>query len=123
MGPGTNSAWNSEAVSLGADTAYPDSGQNLAQSVGSVIQQGTTGPNHSTAAALAAIQYALSTNNGLVDIIAYSAGAAAFTEAYGALTPAQQARIRMIQYISPGVFGEIADPAGLTNVPLGSGSD
>ena len=112
--------WTSEVTGLGADQAYPNQGQTLRQSVGSVAQQASN-PNASTATALAAIQYALSSNSGLVDIIAYSAGAAAFTAAYGELSAAQQARIGLVAYISPGAATQLANVQGTTSVILGSG--
>jgi len=120
MAPGSNAGWTAEATLLQADTAYPNQGQTYLQSYASAAQQ-ASGANASTATALAAIQYALSSNSGLVDIIAYSAGAAAFTAAYGELSAAQQARIGLVVYISPGTATQLANVQGTTSVIQGSG--
>jgi hypothetical protein len=120
MGPNYMGDWTAEAYNLGADTAYPYQGENKFISVGSVIQQ-ASGTNDSTAAALAAIEYALSSNKGLVDILAYSAAAAAFTAAYGELSDSQRSRIGLVLYLSPGAATEIANVKGTTSVVLGSG--
>ena len=121
MGPTNSSAaWTTEAASLGSDSAYPYAGEGPVGSVVSVAQQAFTA-NDATATALSAIQYALSSNTGLVDIVAYSGGAAAFTAAYGELSSAQQARIGFVQYISPGAATQLANVQGTTSVVLGSG--
>jgi RHS repeat-associated protein len=120
MGPGTNAAWTSEAQTLGADTAYPYQGQGKVASILSVIQQGF-GPNAATTAALNAITYALGTNAGMIDIVAYSGGAGAFTAAYNELSASAQARIGIVQYLSPGANGELANIRGTTNVVQGNG--
>jgi hypothetical protein len=121
MGQGSNADWGSKAAALGADVAYPYSGEGVVGSVASVIQQGMGTENDSTAAALKAIQYALSSNTGLIDIVAYSGGAGAFTTAYKELSADQKARIGLVQYISPGANGQLANIQGTTSVLLGSG--
>ena len=118
MGPGA-SDFTAIAGSIDAVTALPYAGQDLAQSLASVISQGT-GPNAGTAVALAAIQFALATNSGMIDIVAYSGGAAAFTDAYSELSGADQQRIGNILYISPGAAGGIVTN-GSTSVVQGSG--
>ena len=118
MQPGT-SDFSAIAGSIGAITAFPYAGQNPVSSTASVIFQGT-GPNGATGVALAAINFALSTNSGKIDIVAYSGGAAAFTDAYGELSTADQQRIGNILYLSPGAAGEIVTN-GSTSVVLGSG--
>ena len=95
MGPGTNSSWTAYAGALGADTAYPYQGEGFSSSVTGVVGQ-AFGPIDSTTAALNAIRYSLSTNLGLIDILAYSGGAAAFSTAYGMLTEAERERIGLV---------------------------
>ncbi len=119
MGPGTNSVWTNEAVRLGADSAYPYEGEGAIRSVASVVSQ-ASGPNDSTAAALMAIRYSLASNSGLIYIIAYSGGAAAFTAAYGQLDASERARIGLVQYISPGSATALANVAGTTSVVMGT---
>jgi RHS repeat-associated protein len=124
MAPSGNSAfnnpWNAEASALGADTAYPYQGEGKASSFLSVLSQ-ALGSNDSTTAALDAITYALSSNSGLIDIIAYSGGAEAFTKAYAQLSAAQQNRIGLILYIAPGAVGMLAGEQSTTSVILGGG--
>jgi RHS repeat-associated protein len=113
--PGAN-AVTQAAANLGADSAYPFQGQSTVSSVASVFAPG----NSTTLPAFNAILYALASTNGSVDIIAYSGGAAAFTAAYGELSSAQQARIGLVLYLSPGVAGSIADVSGTTRVVTGA---
>jgi RHS repeat-associated protein len=103
----SNDALLSTATALQADSAYPYQGESKVASIGSVIAQ-AFGPNDATTAALNAINYALASNTGSVDIIAYSGGAAAFTAAFNSLSSADQARIGLVLYLSPGVAGTIA---------------
>jgi hypothetical protein len=67
-----------------------------------------------------AIRYSLASNSGLIDIIAYSGGAAAFTAAYGQLDASERARIGLVQYISPGSATALANVAGTTSVVMGT---
>ena len=121
MGPEAGSPFDLKGVELGANVAYPYSGQNGSDSVGSVFSQ-AAGPNEATNAALGAIRHSLSTNSGLIDIIAYSGGASAFTGAFGLLSASERARIGIIQYISPGIVGELASVQGTTKVLTGTGT-
>ncbi len=116
MGP-QRGPFQSLASSLGADSAYPYQGEDKGTSVLAVENQASD----STTAALNSILYALNTNSGLIDIVAYSGGAQAFTSAYNQLTEAQQQRIGEILYISPGANGPLASNPGLTDVVEGSG--
>jgi hypothetical protein len=101
---------------MGADTAYPYQGENFAQSVQSVIQQGFS-PNASTAAACNAIVAAIAGGTTPVNIIAYSGGEA-FSAAWDELTAAQKAMIGQILYITPGT--PLANN-GQASTVLGSG--
>ncbi len=94
-------------------------GQNLAGSVASILQHGAMS-NPATYAALNAILYALNTNAGQIDVVAFSGGAGAFTAAYNLLSATAQARIGLILYVSPGAAGTIADITGYTTVVEGS---
>jgi RHS repeat-associated protein len=105
MGPGTNSAWEGEATSLGSDTAYPYSGQNTADSVASVQWQAQEGSNAATYTAYYTILAAEASSSTPIDIIAYSGGAGAFAAAWKLLTAAQQADIGSIVYMAPGSAG------------------
>jgi hypothetical protein len=120
MGPNPQGDWSAEAIGLGADTAYPYQGEGAIGSILSVMAQAVT-TNDSRTAALNAVRYALSTNQGLIDIVAYSGGAAAFTAAYGQLSSAEQARIGQVLYISPGAAPTLATGQGTTSVLLGRG--
>ena len=113
------SAVTQTATKLGADSVYPYEGEDFLSSVGSVLGQ-ASGPNSSTLPALNALLYALGSTDGSVDIIAYSGGAAAFTDAYSQLSTAQQARIGLVLYLSPGAAGSIADVSGTTRVVEGA---
>jgi RHS repeat-associated protein len=106
---------------VGAVTAFPYSGLNYLGGVASIIQQGTSGANSSTQVELAALQNALSQNSGSIDVVAYSGDAEAFTEAYGLLTPQQQARIGSILYLSPAVAGQMVVIPGHTTIVEGAG--
>gem|GEM_PF-5256206 len=80
-------------------TAYPYSGQST---LGGAVEVSTAGAaSPSTQVASSALQFALSTNSGSIDVLAYSGGASAFTEAYGQLSAADQQRIGTVLYISP----------------------
>jgi RHS repeat-associated protein len=114
-------AMSNEASTLGAIQAYPYAGLNALRSVENVLGQATE-PDDSTQVALNAILYALSTNSGSIDIIAYSGGAAAFTAAWGELSPAQQQRIGNILYISPGAVGGLVVNPGATSIVMGTGT-
>lgn len=118
MGPGTNADWTAEAASLGADTAYPYSGQGTATSIGSVISQ-LTGPNAATYTAYYEILAAEASSSNPVDIIAYSGGGGAFAAAWQLLTPAQQADIGTIVYLAPGSFGATLPSNGSTSTFVG----
>jgi RHS repeat-associated protein len=120
MGPSLGTAWNTEAVSLGADTGYPYNGEGTVGSILSVMGQASA-PNDSTTAALNAILYALSSNSGPISIVADSGGAGAFTAAYSQLSAAQQARIGSVLYIAPGADTTLA-AAGTTTVLEGPGA-
>ena len=104
MSPGSNTAWQQEAQTLGADTAYPYQGQGIAASVNSVMQQ-LTGFNAATTAAYNALVYAIGSSSTPVDVVAYSGGAAAFSAAWSLLTAAQAAMVGQILYITPGAAG------------------
>ena len=106
---------------VGAVTAFPYSGLNYQGGIASVIQQGTSGANSSTQVELAALLNALSQNSGSIDVVAYSGSAEAFTEAYGLLTPQQQARIGSILYLSPAVVGQMVVIPGHTTIVEGAG--
>ena len=118
--PAQGSPITQEAETLGADSAYGYDNLTFMASYLSVIGNGTTGSNDATLATLASIRYALTTNSGLIDIVAYSAGASSFTSAFSKLTSAEQARIGLVLYLSPGVNGQIAVNEGLTTVVEGS---
>jgi RHS repeat-associated protein len=119
MSSGSMPAFNGLAGNLGASMAFPYN-EGMGSSVASVIAQGS-GPNASTEVALASILNTLANNPGSIDIVAYSGGAAAFTDAYGQLTAAQQDRIGSVLYISPGVNGLIQVVPDKTTVVFGSG--
>ena len=108
-GPFTNTV-----IGLNADSAYPFAGQNVAEGIASLNEQETTNT------ALSALRYALSTNDGTIDVIAYSGGASAFTNAYNRLSTAEQAQIGIILYVSPGANGLIASNS-TTFVVTGTG--
>ena len=74
----------------------------ISSSFGVVLSSGV-----STAVALATLQYALSSNSGSIDVVAYSGGAQAFADALMQLSPADQARIGVMLYVAPGMFGTI----------------
>jgi hypothetical protein len=62
---------------------------------------------------------ALNNTTGMIDVVAYSGGAQAFTTAFDQLTPKQQARIGGILYLSPGAGETLAvtsNPANTTVV-------
>jgi RHS repeat-associated protein len=103
-----NSGFTTVAEGLGAVQAYPYARQSGIGSVFGVIRQGTIGPNGSTATALGALQYALGTNSGKIDVLTYSGGAGVFTAAYGRLSASDQQRIGNIFYVSPGAWGSLA---------------
>jgi len=106
------------ADSIGADVAYPYAGLGYLGGLGAVISHA----DDSTYTALASLTYALNTNSGLIDVIAYSGGAQAFTSAYSMLTTAQQNRIGLVLYISPGANGPIAIPTkATTTIEEGTG--
>lgn len=130
MGPGdstgSGAAFDNEQIALGAVAGFPYAGQSQPASIASVLSQAVFGPNTSTLYAVAALEDALSSNTGSIDVIAYSGGAQAFTTAFNELTPAQQARIGNILYISPGAGGQLAgtaDAANTTVVLGGNGAD
>jgi len=120
MSPTAGSAWANEAAQLGSDTAYPYQGQGALGSVLSVIQQSSS-PNAGTYAAYEAVSNAIASTAGLVDVVAYSGGAAAFTAAYNLLTDWQKSRIGLLLYISPGAATQLANVQGSTSVLLGGG--
>ena len=123
---GSSAALDNESRALGANEAFPYSGLNGPFSVASVVSQAALGPNSSTQVALAALQDALANNVGPIDVIAYSGGARAFATALGQLSPADQARIGNVLYISPGMGGgTLPPPNGVANttVVMGSGVD
>ncbi len=70
--------------------------------------------------ALEALRYAMSTNSGKIDIVAYSGGAGAFTAAYGVLSSSEQQRIGNILYVSPGANGSLVTN-DTTSIVRGSG--
>jgi hypothetical protein len=121
MGPNDSAAFNAVAGSLGAVTGFPYAGENDLESLLSVVSQGAAGANGNTAVALATLRFALASNSGNVDVVAYSGGAEAFTEAYGELSSTDQQRIGNILYISPGAAGGIATNS-TTSVVQGAGS-
>ena len=104
MGPGSNAAWSGKATSLGADTAYPYSGQDLTDSVESVAAQ-SLGSNAATYTAYYTILAAEATSSSPVDIIAYSGGAGAFAAAWELTERCEQADIGSIVYLTPGSLG------------------
>ena len=123
MWPDNSAPFSGLATALGATSGVPVNGLNLLQSVGSVIYQGTTGPNASTRVGYLTLENALDNTLGPIDVVAYSGGAQVLTTVMGLLTPAERQRIGSILYISPGTVGTLAttaDPAD-TTVVLGSG--
>ncbi len=101
-----NGPITSMAEGLGAVEAYPYAGLDLATSVLHVAAQGFL-PTINTQVALDAVHFALNSNVGKVDILAYSGGAGAFTAAYGQLSTSDQQRIGNILYVSPGSSGSL----------------
>ena len=116
----TSAAFTQAGSAVGADLAYPYSfpsgAVGFAESI--AVWQG----NVATDTALMAIEYALQSNSGAVDIVAFSGGAHAFTNAYNLLSPSQQQRIGNIVYVSPGTLDELATN-GSTSAVLGAGLD
>ena len=123
MGSNPSANFDYLANLVGAVTAFPYSGLNYQGGIASVIQQGTSGANSSTQVELAALLNALSQNSGSIDVVAYSGSAEAFTEAYGLLTPQQQARIGSILYLSPAVVGQMVVIPGHTTIVEGAGPE
>jgi RHS repeat-associated protein len=106
LNPAPNSAGSdfvNEQGALGADAGYPYSDEGKLSSGFGVVFSSSI----STAVALATLQYALSSNSGSIDVIAYSGGAQAFADALTQLSPADQARIGIMLYIAPGMLGTI----------------
>ena len=118
MGPGTNAAWTAESSSLGADTAYPYSGQDIPTSVASVGAQ-LLGSNAATYTAYYEILAAEASSSSPVDIIAYSGGGGAFAAAWKLLTSAQQADIGSIVDLTPGSLGASLPSNGSTSTFVG----
>jgi hypothetical protein len=116
---GTNADWLAEASSLGADTAYPYSGQGQFSSIGSVISQ-LTGPNAASYTAYYEILAAEASSSSPVDIIAYSGGAGAFAASWQMLTPSQRANIGTIIYLAPGSAGATLPSNGSTSTFVGN---
>jgi hypothetical protein len=102
LNPAPNSAGSdfvNEQGALGADAGYPYSNEGkISSSFGVVLSSGV-----STAVALATLQYALSSNSGSIDVVAYSGGAQAFADALMQLSPADQARIGVMLYVLDGM--------------------
>jgi len=121
MNPSTDPTIAQQQAALGAVAGFPYSGQSLPQSLGAVVSQAVFGPNASTAVALQTLLAALNGTSGSIDVIAYSGGAQAFATALGELSPAQQARIGNILYISPGMLGTLPTPNGTANVTVVEG--
>ena len=89
---------------LNADSAYPFAGQGPGASISEVFNNDA----EASKTALASLRYAMTSNTGSIDVIAYSGGASAFTNAYSKLSTEEQARIGIIFYVSPGANGLIA---------------
>jgi RHS repeat-associated protein len=87
---GSNPSFENFANGVGAVTAYPYANEGTIAGAASVVSQAAFGPNDSTETALAALIYALNTNSGLIDVVAYSGGAQAFSTAYEQLTPSRR---------------------------------
>jgi len=106
LNPAPNTAGSdfvNEQGALGADAGYPYSNEDkISSGFGVVLSSGV-----STAVALATLQYALSSNSGSIDVVAYSGGAQAFADALTQLSPADQARIGVMLYVAPGMLGTI----------------
>ena len=114
----TGAGFTAVAQGLGAVEAYPFAGSDIGSSLLSVLMAPLG--DISTQVALGALQYALNTNNGNVDILAYSGGAGAFSAAYGLLSATDQNRIGNILYVSPGASGALVTN-GNTSVVRGQG--
>jgi hypothetical protein len=114
-----NSAFTQIGGAAGAVQAYPYAGCWSLGSlpVGSFFNWFAQA---ATQTALSAILSALQNNSGTVDIVAWSGGAQAFTNAYNDLSPAQQQRIGDIVYVSPGAFGTLASNSS-TTILIGAG--
>jgi RHS repeat-associated protein len=123
MGPGSNASWSTQATSLGADTAYPYSGQGTFTGSAGVIGQAAGGPNAATLTAYSIILSAEASSSSPVDIVAYSGGAGAFAAAWKLLTSTQQADIGSIVYLAPGSAGATLPSDGDTSTWVGSGWD
>jgi hypothetical protein len=83
------------AISLGAVSAYPYSGQSL---VGSAF---TLAGAVAGDVALQALRDAIAGSASPIDVIAYSGGAQAFVTAFSQLSAAEQSQIGSITYIVP----------------------
>jgi len=110
----SSTAFTQIANAGGENQAYPFSGLSFFQSL--ATWQGSTATN----VALAAINNALQSNSGTIDIVAWSGGAAAFTNAYNQLSASQQQRIGNIVYVGPANIGGLATNS-TTTVLLGQG--
>src|SRR5271170_2995808 len=121
QGPAATNPISDLAASLGADSEYSYQGQSFPASLASVVGESLPGGSLAGQVALNALQYALASNSGSIDIVAYSGGAGAYTWAYDQLTAVQQSRIGNVLYVSPGSAGELADTVGTTSVVEGSG--
>jgi hypothetical protein len=122
-GAPSTAAFDREAIDLGGVSAYPYSNMSHAGAAIDNASQALFGPNTSTQVALDALNDALNTNSGSIDVVTVSGGAQAFTTAFGLLSPANQARIGSILYLSPGVGGELVTTPDRSNttIVLGTG--
>ncbi len=117
-GPGKDSTWDQEGTKLGADMAYPYP-DGLKGSLASFAVQALTGQDAATLTAYNALTYALGTNSGPIDVVAYSGGAEAFATAWDMLSKADRSRIGNILYLSPG--GSALPHNSQTSYVFGSG--
>jgi hypothetical protein len=113
--------FDSQQIALGGVAGYPYAGLGRGASLGSVFSQALIGPNASTQVGLNTLLDALNNNAGSIDVIAYSGGAQVLATALGELSPADQARIGNILYISPGMVGTLPLGTESTTVVLGTG--